>query len=210
MNKNVLKIVLIAVLVLIVGGIVFVAINSSSGKREEKVNTANTTVEKKTDTGSVLSNTSNVNTSNIDKEVKPTKVIQAEDGVIYSLTDEPINVDIVIGDNYFDTTLADINTNFSDYEGKVIEVEGMYLVNSPYTFIGRYSESNLCAYCPVGYSYFEYEWHGDKEFDFVEGGPEWLKIKGTLKKGNDGVEYNYIDVLSLEVMNERGLETVKN
>ena len=199
------KLLLILVLLLVIGGIVFVAINASSGKKEAIAQ--NTIVTQKTNT---KTNTNNVakNTSN-KKNDKKTTIKELDDGTLYSLTDEEITPDIVIGDNYFDTQITDIYVNFDQYEGKVVEIEGFYLVNAPYTFIGRYSEANLCAYCPVGYSYFEYEWHGDYNFSFTEE-KEWLKIIGTIKKGNDGEEYYYIDVLSLEVMNERGQETVKN
>ncbi|MBR1883823.1 MAG: hypothetical protein IJ809_02595 [Clostridia bacterium] len=208
MKGNVKKILLIVLLLGIIAGIGIVAISSSKGKREEV--TAKSEVAKNSVNSSSKTETNALVSTSKTVEKKKTKEIMAEDGVIYSLTDEKITPDIVVGDNYFDTTLSDINTNFSEYEGKVIEIEGMYLENTPYTFVGRYSESNLCAYCPAGYSYFEYEWHGDKEFGFKEGGDEWLKVIGVLRTGNDGVEYRYIDVLSLEIMNERGQETVKN
>ena len=135
-----------------------------------------------------------------------------EDGTLYYTKEESIKPDIVVGDNYFDTQIADMNINFSSYEGKTIEIEGMYLLNpeGPYTFVGRYSTSNLCPDCPQGYSYFEYQWE-------AKGRPElkdedtWIKVIGTLKKGNDnGVEYKYIEVASLEIMNEKGVETVSN
>ena len=200
------KIILILVLLLIIGGIVFVVINASTGKKEQL--TTNATVTQKT---SGKTNTANNVTNNTltDNEKKETKITKLNDGTLYSLTDETIKPDIVIGDNYFDTQISDIYINFEQYEGKTIEIEGFYLYNDPYTFIGRYSEANLCPYCPVGYSYFEYKWDGDYSFNFTEE-KEWLKITGTIKKGYDGVEYYYIDVLSLEVMNERGLDTVKN
>ena len=118
--------------------------------------------------------------------------------------------DIIIGDNYFDTQMADINMNFSKYEGKTVEIEGMSLTNDPFTFVGRYSTSNICPDCPTGYSYFEYEWKGDKTPELQEE-ETWLKVRGTFKKGDDnGMEYYYIDVANMEVMNEKGLETVNN
>ena len=45
---------------------------------------------------------------------------------------------MVIGDNYFDTTINDIYYNADDYYNKNIQIEGMYFENSPYTFVGRY------------------------------------------------------------------------
>lgn len=143
--------------------------------------------------------------------MKTTVKKELNDGTLYSLVgNKKILPDIVIGDNYFDTQLTDIYNNFKEYKGKTIEVEGFYLENTPYTFVGRYAENSLCPYCPQGYSYFEYEWHGDQELHFTNE-EEWLKIVGTLKSNIDnGEEYFYIDVATLEVMNERGVDTVKN
>lgn len=83
---------------------------------------------------------------------------------------------------------------------------------SPYTFVGRYSTSNMCAYCPVGYSYIEYQWEGEKiELKDQE---SWIKIIGTLEVGNDAdsdyQDYYYIKALNIEVMNEKGQDTVYN
>ena len=68
----------------------------------------------------------------------------------------------------------------------------------------------MCADCPTGYAFLEYQWNADNKPTLT---PEdsWLKVKGKLAKGNDnGQEYYYIDVASIEVMNERGQETVSN
>ena len=82
--------------------------------------------------------------------------------------------------------------------------------NGPYTFVGRYSNSNICPNCPPGYAYFEYEWHGNQSPELVEE-ESWLKIKGKFTLGDDnGLPYYYIDVASMEVMNEKGLTTVDN
>ena len=103
--------------------------------------------------------------------------------------------------------------NPENYMEKNIEIEGMYLENLPWTFVGRYSTSNVCVYCPEGYSYFEYQLKGkiDREFTAKE---DWIKVIGTLAKGNDETsdyqDYYYIEVLSIEIMNERGLDTVTN
>jgi hypothetical protein len=43
---------------------------------------------------------------------------------------------------------------------------------------------------------------------------DWIKVIGTLAKGNDETsdfqDYYYLEVLSIEVMNERGVDTVNN
>ena len=111
MNKKLKKILLIIGLILIIVAVVVVIVLSTSGKREEKV-TTNTDVSKKTANSSVLNSGSNTQTvAKSNKEVKPTKEIKADDGIIYTITDEQITPQIIIGDNYFDTTLADIIKN---------------------------------------------------------------------------------------------------
>lgn len=123
------------------------------------------------------------------------------------------NIDIVVGDNYFDTQLADWNLNIDKYKGKTVEIEGFNLKNGPYSFIGRYSTSALCQYCPTGYSYFEYEWNGDEKFnpDNLENESTWMKIIGTIEVGNDeSGDYYYIDAKSIEIMDEWGVSEVNN
>lgn len=139
--------------------------------------------------------------------------VELDDGILYSIDGKQYQSDIVIGDNYYDTTINDMFLNPENYMEKNIEIEGMYLENLPWTFVGRYSTSNVCVYCPEGYSYFEYQLKGkiDREFTAKE---DWIKVIGTLAKGNDETsdyqDYYYLEVLSIEIMNERGLETVTN
>lgn len=140
-----------------------------------------------------------------------TKIENTNSGTRYSTVKSDFKADIVIGDNYYATQIADISVNFDSYEGKLVEIEGFSIKNNYYgfTFVGRYSENDICPDCPTGYAYFEYEWHGDEPLDL---GTEktWIKVKGKLKTGNDGVEYRYIDAYSIEVMDEWGVATVKN
>ena len=83
----------------------------------------------------------------------------------------------------------------------------------PYIFVGRFSTSNLCAYCPVGYSYLEYQLKGKIDREFTDE-QDWIKVIGTLAKGNDATsnyqDYYFLEVLSLEVMKEKGKLTVDN
>lgn len=148
--------------------------------------------------------------TNTDKEYKEIKL---DDGVLYTLTGEKVSSDVVVGDNYFDTTINDMYLNFNNYKDKKIEIEGIYFINDPYTFVGRYSESNLCPNCPTGYSFIEYQLDGKLDYEFTDE-KEWIKVIGTLQKANDETsnyeDYFYLKVISLEIMNKRGLETVKN
>lgn len=133
--------------------------------------------------------------------------------MLYSLDGKKTKSDLVIGDNYYDTTINDIYLNPDNYMNKNIEIEGMYLSNPPYTFVGRFSTSNLCPYCPTGLSYIEFVLDGKIDRNFTDE-EDWIKIIGTLEKGNDESsayqDYYYLKVINLEVMNEKGLDTVKN
>ena len=163
-----------------------------------------------------IANEFNKNSNNeiiIEKSDKEYKKIKLDDGILYTLTDENVKPDLTVGDNYFDTTINDMFLNYDNYKNKTIEIEGIYFVNDPYTFVGRYSESNLCPYCPTGYSYLEYQLDGKLDYKFTDE-KEWIKVIGTLQKANDETsnyeDYFYLKVISLEIMNKRGQETVKN
>ena len=169
-----------------------------------------------TNDANIVDNTYNKNSNAIVEEKMDEaqyQKIELDDGILYSIDGKQYQSDIVIGDNYYDTTINDMFLNPENYMEKNIEIEGMYLENLPWTFVGRYSTSNVCVYCPEGYSYFEYQLKGkiDREFTAKE---DWIKVIGTLAKGNDETsdyqDYYYIEVLSIEIMNERGLDTVTN
>lgn len=169
-----------------------------------------------TNDANIVDNTYNKNSNAIVEEKMDEaqyQKIELDDGILYSIDGKQYQSDIVIGDNYYDTTINDMFLNPENYMEKNIEIEGMYLENLPWTFVGRYSTSNVCVYCPEGYSYFEYQLKGkiDREFTAKE---DWIKVIGNLAKGNDETsdyqDYYYLEVLSIEIMNERGLDTVTN
>ncbi len=169
-----------------------------------------------TNDASIVDNTYNKNSNAIVEEKTDEaqyQKVELDDGILYSIDGKQYQSDIVIGDNYYDTTINDMFLNPGTYMDKKIEIEGMYLENLPWTFVGRYSTSNVCVYCPEGYSYFEYQLKGkiDREFTAKE---DWIKVIGTLAKGNDETsdyqDYYYLEVLSIEIMKERGLDTVTN
>lgn len=146
------------------------------------------------------------------KEVKVTKT-ELEDGTLYTFTDDEITPDVIITDNFFDTSINDMMLNYNKYKGKKIQIEGMHMVSGPYTFVGRYSTSNVCATCPQGYSYMEYVL--DKKIDAnLINEDTWIKVIGKFSKGRDVSsnfeDYYYLKVLSIEVMKEKGQTTVNN
>ena len=220
-NNKAKKIALTLVLLVIIGILAYIIIVKPNSDRPDP--TTKTFTQVKEDSGDIIEDeyiesgeaiemqsNDNAITENKSNEGKEVQITKLKDGTLYTISGEKKKADLVIGNNYYDTQLSDVNLNFSKYEGKTVEIEGFYMEDTPYTFVGRYSESNLCAYCPQGYSYFEYEWHGNNKFNFTNEN-EWLKIVGTFRKGHDELgDYYYIDASSIQVMKERGQDTVKN
>ena len=205
MKKKIIYIVLLVVV--LVGIVLFFAIQDKiniGGKQNNNSQVVGNRSSNEVASGTAKTDASNAKKATIRKEL--------EDGVLYTFSEEDKDADIVIGDNFFDTQITDIMNNFALYKGKTIEIEGMFLDSAPYTFVGRYSTSNMCAYCPQGFSYFEYVWDGDKFTTVNE--QTWLKVKGTLCVGNDNTsnfqDYYYIQASSIEVKNEKGIDTVNN
>ncbi|MBC3888216.1 energy transducer TonB [Acetobacterium paludosum] len=117
-------------------------------------------------------------------------------------------VDIVVGDNLYTTQINDWYTNFDQYEGKTVEIEGYYINKyAPCTFVGRYGPS--CPYCNGGYVSFEF--YTQEDLSDLKPVQDWIKVIGILRQGEDktGV-FKYIEVLSLEKMDEVGMSTVTN
>ena len=200
------KLIYIIALILVVGGIIaFFMLQDKIGIGQSNNNNNNQAI------GSRSSN-EEINTNSKNEEKKQSKKIELSDGTLYTFSDEEEKAEIVIGDNYYDTQISDIMYNIDMYKGKTIEIEGMYLENLPFTFVGRYSTSSLCPYCPQGYSYFEYSWNGEKIK--LEDEKSWIKVIGTICIGNDETsnyqDFYYIKATSIEVKNERGIDTVNN
>ena len=165
-------------------------------------------------------NSAVANRTATENETQPTNTngeytkIELDDGTLYTNTGKKETADMVIGTNYFDTTITDMFYNPGNYQDKKIEIEGFYLTNrdgTPYTFVGRYSKNTLCPTCPSGYSVLEYQLDGKIDETFNEE-DTWLKIIGELEEGYDEYygEYYYLKVLNLEVMKEKGDMEVVN
>jgi len=118
---------------------------------------------------------------------------------------EKFKADIIIGDDFFVTQINELYANFDDYEGKIVEIEGFKLISGDYTFIGRYGPG--CCANDV-FACLEYSYNGDLDIAIEK---DWIKMIGKLTMGNDnGMEYIYLDALSVEIMQERGIDTVYN
>lgn len=136
------------------------------------------------------------------------KKTELDDGILYSVDEKLQTADVILKDKFFDTTIRDMNINAEDYLGKKIQIDGLYFYNGYFSFVGRYSTSNLCPSCPAGYSFMEF--HLKENIDRkLTHEQDWIKVIGTFTKGNDdGEEYYYLDVDSIEIMNEKGNDTV--
>ena len=192
------KIIYVLTLIALIGLLVFCVIKANDNKNKEN--------------NVVLASNRNGDITERNSEQEKTIKTVLDDGTMYSVTTEKVNSDVIIGDNYFDAQINDMIFNSETYEGKNIEIEGFYLESEPYSFVGRYSTSSLCPNCAAGYSYIEYQWDVDPiELEMEK---SWIKVVGTLEKGNDETsfyqDYYYIKAKTLEVMNEKGQETVNN
>ncbi len=118
------------------------------------------------------------------------------------------NIDIVVGNNYYATQINDWYMNFDQYDGKSVEIEGYYIDEfAPYLFIGRYGP--VCPYCQGGYVSFEI--FTDEDLSKLQNAKDWIKVKGILRSDTDDTgNFCYIEVMSVEKMDEVGVDTVSN
>ncbi|KAB1439869.1 hypothetical protein [Candidatus Galacturonibacter soehngenii] len=118
------------------------------------------------------------------------------------------NIDIVVGDEYYSTQINDWYMNFEEYEGKTVEIEGYYIADYlPYLFVGRYGPT--CPYCQGGYVCFEF--YTKEDLTQLVSGQDWIKVKGILRQDEDeSGQFYYIETMSVEKMEEVGLDTVTN
>lgn len=199
MNKK--KIIWIVLLIVFIAIVALVIVKIKPNNTDNKSN------------NSLVTRNSNSESEQKESEQIQITKTQLDDGILYSFTDEEQTPDIIITDNYFDTTINDMMLNYNTYKDKKIQIEGMYMENGPYTFVGRYSTSNICPTCPQGYSYMEYIL--DKEIDAnLVNEDTWIKVIGKLSRERDASSnfeyYYYLKVLSIEIMNEKGQDTVNN
>jgi len=118
---------------------------------------------------------------------------------------------IEIKEKMFISQVNDINLNFKDYLGKTIKLEGVFkkeqpYEGDPYCFVVRYGPGCCGVDGIVG---FEIKWDENKAQPYPKD-DSWVESIGVLKQYEaDGYdEYLYLDLLSLNVLNKRGKETV--
>ena len=117
---------------------------------------------------------------------------------------------IEIKEKMFISQVNDVYLNPEDYLGKTIKLEGLFKMeqgyDKSYCFVLRYGPG-CCGY--DGNVGFEVAWDKEKEKPYP-GEDAWVEATGELKTyEEDGeMEFLYLDLISLNVLDKRGQETV--
>jgi len=117
---------------------------------------------------------------------------------------------IEIKEKMFLSQVNDVYLNAEDYLGKTIKLEGIFKqddgYDKSYFFVIRYGPG-CCGY--DGTAGFEVAWTNEKAnpYPAVD---SWVEATGELKyyKEDENMQYLYLDLASLNVLNKRGAETV--
>jgi len=118
---------------------------------------------------------------------------------------------IEIKEKMFISQVNDIYLNTEDYLGKTIKLQGLFkeeqpYEGDPYCFVLRYGPG-CCGY--DGNVGFEIKWDESRAQPYPKV-DSWIETTGVLKQyEEDGYDqYLYLDLISLNVLNKRGAETV--
>jgi len=125
---------------------------------------------------------------------------------------ENSNDDIVeIKEKMFISQVNDIYMNAEDYLGKTIKLEGIFkneksYEGDQYCFVVRYGPGCCGNDGIIG---FEIKWDENNAKPYPKD-DSWVESTGVLKQYEmDGYpDYLYLDLISLNVLNKRGAETV--
>ena len=127
-----------------------------------------------------------------------------------STNKSPVSGVIEIKEKMFISQVNDVYQNPEDYLGKTIKLEGLFKTEQgyekSYCYVLRYGPG-CCGY--DGNVGFEVAWDKEKE-KLYPGEDSWVEATGELKTyEEDGYnEFLYLDLISLNVLNKRGQETV--
>jgi len=122
------------------------------------------------------------------------------------------NTTLNITESNYLTITTDIYTNPTDYTGRTIKIEGLYMADGH----GEHSHYYVYRYAPVfdpahGHDHiqqlgFEFTYKGDMPKD-----NDWIEVVGVLQsRVSHGNTILAIDADSVTVLSERGAETVGN
>ncbi len=115
---------------------------------------------------------------------------------------------IELTENMYVTYINEIYTNYDDYIGRTIKLEGMFTseyyepTDTTYDYVYRVgpgccgNDGSMCG--------FEFTWEGELPQD-----DDWIEVTGVLDKYDlDGQTYLTLRARSVDVKAERGAETV--
>jgi len=144
------------------------------------------------------------NSGNLNAAFNPDTIVNP-----FSFESEIPNVEIVeIRERMFATHVSDVYVNPQNYLDKIIKLEGVFLryefdESENYNFVLRYFNDGCCS-DEVG---FEVKWPDDgKHPDSYS----WVEAMGVLKRSGAGADSHlYLDLVSLNVLNRRGAEFVR-
>ena len=118
-----------------------------------------------------------------------------------------------IPERMFATQVNDIYLNAGDYLGKTIKMEGILMsaqfhtVGTPIHYIIRYAPGGCCG--SDGQAGFEVKWAAGSEQKYPADN-SWVEAIGVLSEyENDAMQYLYLELSSLKVLQKRGAEFVK-
>ena len=119
---------------------------------------------------------------------------------------------VVIGERMFISQVYDVYLNANDYLGKTIKLEGIFKMEQlgeplkPYYFVLRYGPGCCGDDGVVG---FEIAWDNENAQTYPADN-SWVEVTGILKNyEREGyTQYLYLDLSSLNVLNNRGAEIV--
>jgi len=119
---------------------------------------------------------------------------------------------VEIKEKMFISQVNDVYLNPEDYLGKTIKLEGLFKMeqgyDKAYCFVLRYGPGCCGNDGNIG---FEVAWDNNKKKQYP-GVDSWVEATGELKKyEEDGdMEFLYLDLVSLNVLDKRGAETIRN
>ena len=152
------------------------------------------------------------NDDNVDDEIDSNNIVPSHlkdsQNVMSDVNDIKDNDTIEINEKIFITQINDIYFNFDDYKDKTIIVEGMYSIFestvSDVTMPVVYRNGPGCCNND-GWAGFLLKYKGKKPKE-----NDWIRVTGKpeLESTKEGFVNLYLNVDSLEVLNERGKEDV--
>jgi len=138
-------------------------------------------------------------------------VLTTDESLVPAEDDPPVSKKdtIVIKDKMFISHVNDVYRNPEDYLGKTIKLEGLFKIDQgydkTYCFVLRYGPGCCGDDSTIG---FEVSWDKKKK-KLYPGEDSWVEATGELKTYEENFkEYLYLDLVSLNVLDKKGAETV--